>query len=299
MREVSIYVPAYNCAEYLPRCLEGILAQTHKPDEILVIDDGSRDSTPEIAHSYEGIKVISHGENRGLGAARNSAFEAARSELVASLDADCVPEPDWLETLLTQFQDERTAGTGGRLVEGVRDTMADRWRCAHMRQEWGEDPVEDPPFLFGCNNVFRKSAVLAAGGYDPEMRSNGEDADLSRRLKAQGWRLAYEPGARVTHLRHDTVASVMDAYWRWTFHGFENRRDRLTLYRIVRRAILGNVWYMFRGLAQRDVGERRWELILMDLGLLLYFPQRELREWLRLWQGRPRSSRATMASRLP
>jgi hypothetical protein len=55
---------------------------------------------------------------------------------------------------LLNISDERVAGAGGRLVEGVRESLADRWRSAHMLQEWGTDRIENPLFLFGCNNVF-------------------------------------------------------------------------------------------------------------------------------------------------
>lgn len=278
--KVSVYVPAYNVAEFLPRCIEALLKQTHQPDEILVIDDGSRDTTREIASSYPAVTLVAHPENQGLGAARNTAFRAARNELVASLDADCVADPEWLASLVARIGDERLAGVGGRLLEGVRDTIADRWRCAHMPQQWGDEPLEDPVFLFGCNNLYRKSAVLGAGGYDASMRTNGEDADMSRRLKAAGWRLLYEPRAVATHLRHDTILSIMNTFWRWTFHGFENRRDRMTLYRILRRSILGNIWHMFRRMAQKDLSPGRWELLVVDIALLFYFPQREIREWL-------------------
>jgi len=281
--KISVYIPAYNCAEFLPVCIEGVLKQSLRPDEILIIDDGSRDRTREIASSFSTVKVVPHTENRGLGAARNTAFRAARNELVASLDADCVPEAEWLANLASRINDERLAGVGGRLLEGVQDSLADRWRCAHMPQQWGDDPIEDPAFLFGCNNLFRKSAVLEVGGYDPTMRTNGEDADMSRRLKSAGWKLVYEPRAVATHLRRDTVASIMNAFWRWTFHGFESRRDRMTLYRILRRAVLGNVWHMFRALARKDMSSGRWELLLIDFGLLFYFPLKELREWLRTW----------------
>jgi len=179
--KVSVYIPAYNSAEFLSRAIEGLLAQTHPADEILVIDDGSGDATTEIAACYPTVTLLRHPQNRGLAAARNTAFRTARNELVASIDADCAPEPGWLAALISRFDDPRIAGVGGRLIEGNQNTMADRWRAAHMPQEWGEKPLQNPRFLYGCNNMFRKSAVLEAGSYDERMRTNGEDTDLSQR----------------------------------------------------------------------------------------------------------------------
>jgi GT2 family glycosyltransferase len=215
----------------------------------------------------------------GLGAARNTAFRRARNQLVASIDADCVANEHWLENLLQNMNSRKVAGAGGRLVEGVRESMADRWRCVHMVQEWGAERIEDPLFLFGCNNIFRKSAVLEAGGYDETMRTNGEDAQMSRRLRQRGWSLIYDPRATATHMRHDNLSSILNAYWRWTFHGFPNPMARLTLAKIARRAILGNVRYMFGSLAWSDFRARRVDLLFIDAVLLFYFPYRELKEW--------------------
>ena len=85
MERVTAYIPAYNVSEYLARTIEGLLAQTHAFDEILVIDDGSRDNSAEIASRYPQVTLIKHPVNKGLSAARNTALRAARNELVASI----------------------------------------------------------------------------------------------------------------------------------------------------------------------------------------------------------------------
>ncbi len=87
--KVSLYIPCYNAERYIARAIEGALRQTNALDEILVVDDGSKDGTREIASRYP-VRIISHDRNRGLAAARNTGFRNARNELVASLDADCV-----------------------------------------------------------------------------------------------------------------------------------------------------------------------------------------------------------------
>ncbi len=276
---VTVYIPAYNVSEFLPRSIESLLAQSHPPDEILIIDDGSRDATPEIAQRYPQITLIRHERNRGLAAARNTAFQKARNEYVASIDADVVADPNWLAALIPNMQNPKIAGVGGRLIEGVRRTVADRWRCAHMPQEWGPDPIDDPRFLFGCNNLFRKSAVLEAGGYDEAMRTNGEDADLSRKLHERGWKLFYDPNARATHLRHDTIRSVLDAYWRWLFYGSKWYPKGMRLITVCAYAVMIHFRYMFRTLVSRDLRARRFELLGIDFLTLFYFPYREFQLW--------------------
>ena len=152
MEKVSVYVPCYNAGPYLARVIEGLLAQTLRPDEILIVDDGSRDNSLEIAARYP-VTIVRHERNRGLAAARNTAFRNARNELVAALDADCVAQPDWLEKLVARLGRENLAGVGGRLIESVQDSLADRWRAQHMPQHWGEAPLVNPRFLFGNNTI--------------------------------------------------------------------------------------------------------------------------------------------------
>ena len=275
---VSVYIPAYNVAEFLPQSIESLLSQTLPPDEILVIDDGSRDTTPEIAARYPQVTLIRHEKNQGLAAARNTAFRSARNDLVASLDADCVADANWLASLAAHFADPKITGVGGRLKEGVQHTAADRWRSAHMAQEWGLEPIREPKFLFGCNNLFRKSAVLEAGGYDEAMRTNGEDADLSRRLRKRGAQLLYDPSARATHLRHDTISSVLNTCWRWRLFGSRWYSNGMSLRSVAGHALKIHTRYAAE-LAASDLRAGHYELLGIDFLTLLYFPRREFQLW--------------------
>jgi glycosyltransferase involved in cell wall biosynthesis len=160
--KISAHIPAYNVSEYLAATIEGLLSQTHPFDEILIIDDGSKDNSAEIASRYPQVTLIRHPQNKGLAAARNTAFHSARNELVASVDADVVADPNWIATLLPHMNDPKVAGAGGFLAEGVQKTIADRWRRARMSQEWGNQYIRNPTFLYGCNNIFRKSAIAFA-----------------------------------------------------------------------------------------------------------------------------------------
>jgi cellulose synthase/poly-beta-1,6-N-acetylglucosamine synthase-like glycosyltransferase len=278
--KVSLYIPAYNAERFVNASVESILSQTFVPDEILVIDDGSHDATAEVVSRYKEIKLIRHDKNRGLAAARNTAVRAARNELVGSVDADCAAAPEWLEKLVPAFEDPKIAGAGGRLLEGFRDNLADRWRCVHMRMDRGEQRIRNPMFLHGCNGLYRKSALLGVGGYDEAMLTAGDDADIGRRLSSAGWELLHEPEARVTHLRRDSVESVLRSYWQWVHFGFgpDQRAARLRLHNIIRHCFLGNVRHMFAGLALDDLQNSRFELLWIDFLTLVYFPWRDLCE---------------------
>jgi len=277
--KVSTYVPAYNVAEYLPRCVEALFAQTLPPDEILVIDDGSRDASAEIVAKYPAVTLIQHGTNKGLAAARNTAMRAARNELVASLDADCIADPEWLAQLADAMQDPSIAGVGGKLTEGVQKNTADCWRAVHMPQHWGDAAIRNPRFLFGCNNLFRKSAVLAAGGYDESMRTNGEDVDICRRLREKDWNLLYIPAARATHLRHDTTRSILETSWRWWRFGVNAYAGGARLRSVLGHAIKVHFRYNFMEPFLEDLKAHRWFLVAFDFLVLAYFPYYDFRLW--------------------
>lgn len=284
MRKVSLYIPCYNAERYLARTIEGALRQTYPFDEILIIDDGSKDRTREIASSFP-VRILSHDRNRGLAAARNTGFRSARNELVASLDADCVADPDWLEKLLPHLEDPKVAGAGGRLEEAVLTSLADRWRQAHLPEDWGAAVVLNPPFLFGANGLHRKSALEEAGGYDEVAwpAGCGEDTDISRRIRAKGYSLIYDPAALVKHTKQDTVRSVLDTRWRWWRYGVEAYFKRIRLSSIAATFYRAHFRTTFLEHVAQDLRPGNYKLLWVDSLCLFYMPYRDLKLY---WQRR-------------
>jgi cellulose synthase/poly-beta-1,6-N-acetylglucosamine synthase-like glycosyltransferase len=280
MARVTAYIPVYNGAEFVGPNIEALLSQTHPFDEILVIDDCSADATAEIASGYKGVTVIRHAKNKGLAGGRNTALARARNELVAAFDADCVAHPTWLATLLPHLDDPKVVGAGGRLIEGVQRTVADRWRRARMAQEWGPSFLRNPRFLYGCNNLFRKSAVTEIGGYNESMRSCGEDPDICARLRTRGWDFVYDPAALATHGRYDTIPSVMDMYWRWWKFGNQAYPQGVRLRSVLGNALFVHFRYNFLPPAAADLRAGQLDLFAMDLLALGYLPYRDFRLWL-------------------
>lgn len=216
MRKVSLYIPCYNAERFIAQCLEGIFKQSYPIDEILVIDDGPGDESAKIVSRYP-VTLIRRREKLGISSARNAAFRRVRNNFVAALDADCLPEADWLEKLMGNFINDDIAGVGGMTLEKYINNTADKWRMVHMKQHWGSEKIINPPFLFGTNNVFRKDIILDIGLYDEKFKIGAEDVDLSRRLKERNFKLVYEPKAKVNNLRKDTILSILQTHWRWVF----------------------------------------------------------------------------------
>ena len=100
---VSVIVPAYNCSEFLPKCMESLLAQSYPEVEIILVDDGSTDETGNICDSYAGkygsVKV-SHQNNQGQSGARNNGIKKASGKWICYVDADDVIHPQTIEILV-------------------------------------------------------------------------------------------------------------------------------------------------------------------------------------------------------
>jgi glycosyltransferase involved in cell wall biosynthesis len=218
---LTVYIPCFNAEPYIETSIRCLLNQTRPPDEILVIDDGSTDRSLEFASRFP-VRVIRHERNRGLAAARNTAFVNAKHELVGAIDADVFAEPNWLGCLLTHFEDERVVGTGGRLIEQFRDTPADAWRFLHLCQDMGEKriDIEWPSHrcLGGFGTILKKRSVAEVGGYNESYRTNYEDVDMCERLVRAGHKLVFEPLAVARHQRRDNVRSIVRTAWRWEFY---------------------------------------------------------------------------------
>ena len=215
---VAFYVPVYNVEAYIRATLERILSQSHPIDALLVVDDGTQDDSMSIVREYP-VTILEHPENRGLAAARNTAFRNTECDFIASVDTDACPDSDWLRHAVMAFENlpVSLAGIGGMLIEAFTDTVPDAWRAAHRAQHWGDARQYPSPLLFGANTVFRREALEAVGGYDEQFRTNTEDVEVERRLRAQGYEVAYEPTMKAHHMRRDTISSLLHTRWNYEF----------------------------------------------------------------------------------
>jgi glycosyltransferase involved in cell wall biosynthesis len=206
---ISVVVCSYNGARTIRDCLDGLLRVEYPNFEVIVVDDGSTDATPAIAHEY-GFRVIST-PNRGLSSARNTGLRMASGEIVAYIDDDAYPDPHWLTYLAYTFQRSRHDGVGGPNIPPPGDGP-----IAECVANAPGGPIHvllsdrEAEHLPGCNMAFRKSALVAIGGFDPRFRVAGDDVDVCWRLRAHGSTLGFHPGAVVWHHRRNSVR----AYWR-------------------------------------------------------------------------------------
>ncbi len=239
-KKVTFYIPVYNVEKYISSCIESVLNQTYPIYEFLIIDDGSQDNSIRIAESYKNIypkliKIIKHNENKGLACARNTALYNADGEILATIDTDAVADKFFLENIMKEFEIDKSnkiAGVCGRLIESNIQTIPDRWRARFLSQHWGEKKLE-PIFIFGSTSVFKISALKEIGGFDPKFKTNGEDCDISERLKNRGFKILYNPEAIAYHQRKDNLKSLIKTFYNWVVAPFkENMNFRISINRL-------------------------------------------------------------------
>lgn len=214
---VTVVIPAFNAAAYLAESIQSVRRQPVQPAEIIVVDDGSTDRTPEIAASLTDIVCLRQG-NSGPSAARNRGIAAATQEFVAFLDADDL----WPEGSLAV---RLSAMNGSRRL----DAVLGRTR-AFERLESGR-PAEDnaaqiAPMLGAA--LFRRSLFAEIGEFDPTLRS-AEDHDFFLRLREAGRPFVVLPQVTLWYRRHPGSVTFGRPWWnRDFFRMLKNSLDRRT-----------------------------------------------------------------------
>lgn len=202
---VSVVVCAYNADRTMRACLESLTRLKYVNYEVVIVDDGSRDRTAEIAMEFPQFRLIRQ-SNRGLSIARNVGLHAARGEIIAYTDSDCVVDPDWLTLMVRTMTESGLDGCGGPNYAPHEDGRVEA--CVAVSPGAPCEvlfAVDHAEHLAGCNMAFRKAALTAIDGFDPQFTTAGDDVDICWRLIDAGYRLGYSPAAFVWHFRRNTI----------------------------------------------------------------------------------------------
>ncbi len=206
---VSVVVACYNGSRTLQACLESLQNLRYPDYEVILVDDGSTDDTPQLAAQFPQVRYLSQ-PNLGLSSARNTGIEAATGEIVAFTDADCRADEDWLYYLVSDLVGSRFAGIGGHNFLPPEDS----WVAACVMVSPGgpahvmlSDRIAE--HIPGCNMAFWRWALVEIGCFDPVFRLAGDDVDLCWRLQQHGYQLGFSPAGFVWHYRRSTIATYL------------------------------------------------------------------------------------------
>jgi glycosyltransferase involved in cell wall biosynthesis len=188
---VSIITPAYNSASYLPETIASVLAQTFSDFELLIIDDGSRDDTLQVALDFAArdtrIRVLP-APNAGPAAARNCGMAEARGDFFALLDSDDIWRPQYLArqlAALERFPDAASVTANAINLGGPRDGTPLWPRTSGMRRLGLRDVLREEDAI-SILSVFRRAAFETVGGFDAAFTGN-EDYHFWIKLLISGF----------------------------------------------------------------------------------------------------------------
>jgi glycosyltransferase involved in cell wall biosynthesis len=208
--KVSVVVASYNGERTLKACLDSLQRLNYPDYEVILVDDGSTDTTSQIARLHTNIRYLRHEKNLGLSVARNTGIAAATGEIIAFTDSDCRADPDWLYYLVGDLLNSEFAGIGGPNLLPPEDSAV---AAAVMVSPGGPAHVmltdRQAEHIPGCNMAFYKWALVEIGGFDPIFHQAGDDVDLCWRLQQAGYEIGFSPAGFVWHYRRSTLGAYL------------------------------------------------------------------------------------------
>jgi GT2 family glycosyltransferase len=217
---ISCIVVNWNRRELLRACLDSLARQDYPNFEVIVVDNGSTDGSPELCtNEYtRSVQLIRNSENRGFCAANNQGIAAARGEFVALLNNDSEAGVGFLTALLRVFDGRPEVGMAAAKIvvwedPGLIDKAGhliypdgqNRGRGTGERDHGQFDRMEEVLWPDGCAAMYRRSMLERIGGFDEDFFAYGDDAELGLRARIAGWGCLYTPHAVARHHRGSTL----------------------------------------------------------------------------------------------
>lgn len=218
---VTVIIVNHDGADHVLRCLDCLAAQTHLPEAIAIFDnastDGSADACERAVAARPALagctRLVRLAVNEGFAAANNRGIAMGDTEYVALLNPDAFPDPGWLAALLdAAVRHPECVAFGSRQMQADRDDVIDglgdcysltglAWRRGHGRRLTAAD-LEPREIFSPCAAaaLYRRAAVVEAGGFDEDFFCYFEDVDLGLRLRLAGHQARYVPDAVVAHV---------------------------------------------------------------------------------------------------
>jgi glycosyltransferase involved in cell wall biosynthesis len=191
---ISVIIPTFNEEENIAQCLVSLSHQTvpRTEYEIIVVDGGSKDATCDIARKY--ADQVFTQTSRKVGGARNDGVMAAKGEIIATTDADCILPPHWIGRIAEDFRDPGVVQVYGP-VYPIEEGLGNQFSL-FLANTFSRIGYYSRTFFYtlGCNTAFRKEAFVKAGMY--RCIDAGDDLEISMRLKDHG-RISFDNGLKV------------------------------------------------------------------------------------------------------
>lgn len=225
---VSVVIAARDAGSGIADVLRSVFAQrVDAPLDVLVVDDGSSDGTVDVVSQFPCRLVSGPADGGNPARARNIGAQESRGDPIVFLDADCVAQPGWLESILrAHAEGHDVVGGAIDMPRGLSFTARADYLCGfylvHGRRPRGTVPHHPPP-----NLSFRRDAFISSGGFSeswPLYYTNEEREPLAR-LRASGATILFEPDAAVQHYNRPGLTALLRRHYRWGYTSIESKHS--------------------------------------------------------------------------
>jgi glycosyltransferase involved in cell wall biosynthesis len=199
-------VPVRNAERTIAECVDSLLALEYGGElELIVAENRSTDGTRGVLERYGDAVRVVDAPRRGASAARNAGVAAARGDVVAFTDADCTVDRSWLRELVPVLGDPSVGIVGGMILARPPASAIELYG-EHLHDQ-RRAVFDAPPYAITMNWASPRRVLEGAGGFDETLRRS-EDCDLSYRIGAAGYAVAFCPSAVVYHRNERTLAGL-------------------------------------------------------------------------------------------
>jgi GT2 family glycosyltransferase len=218
---VSVIITNYNGRKLLKKNLPLVAAafeiKSNKIGEVIVVDDGSNDDSVSFIHNnYLWIRLIKHRKNRGFPAAANMGARSAKYKYLALLNNDVAPKSDFLLSVIPHFEEKDIFAVS--FDEGEYSWTEGKFENGFIIYSSGKrtNETHETFWASGGSAVFRRKYWMELGGFDEKLLSPfyWEDVDIGYRAMKRGWRILWEPQAKVIHEHESTMSKISEKYRR-------------------------------------------------------------------------------------
>lgn len=220
---VTILIPAYNEESVIVDTVRAALASGYPCLEVLVVDDGSVDRTAELVQQNFGrdrrVRLLQQ-PNGGKPSALNHGLAEATGEVIVSIDADTIVDPEAVPRLVRHFADPKVAAVAGNVKVANRNKWITRWQAleyitSQNLEKRAFDLLNCIPVVPGAAGAWRADVLRDSGGFSGD--TVAEDTDLTLTIRRNGWKILYDEDAIGRTEVPETVDTLIRQRFRWTY----------------------------------------------------------------------------------
>ncbi|SKA76610.1 hypothetical protein SAMN05443428_101229 [Caloramator quimbayensis] len=208
-KKVSIVICTYNRGSFIVKTLESLSNLKYKNFEVIVVNGPSTDETREILQLYKHCIKIRNNNIRNLSVSRNIGIRASSGDIIAFIDDDAIPDPYWLNDIISYYEDDTVGGVGGKVygpgathfqfTNGTINLWGETEPLRSVSREFNDPNGEIFNIMMGTNATFSRKALEKVGGFDEYYEYYHDESDVAVRLIRAGYKILHHPNAYIHH----------------------------------------------------------------------------------------------------